>query len=230
MENLVIVGCSETAERILFFCKQYKLYNVLGFAIDREYIQFDTFQGYPVWPIDELHLHMDVHIDKIFVALFWNHLNGDRRRLYEKLANLGFHFANIISPNSSVRGNIGNNCWIMDSVIVQEYASIGNNVIVADMAFIGHKTVVGSHSFIAAKSTIMGGSEIGEQSFIGTGATIFDDTNIGEKCIVGACTIVKRDLQSCCICRINNIDNLIKQYPKDVIESKWIAGHNVRTT
>ncbi len=230
MENLVIIGCSETAERILFFCEYYNLYNVIGFSSDKQYMENDTFHGYPVWPTEELHLHMNKEHDKIFVALFWNHLNGDRRRLFEKLDKLGYNFANIISPKSSVRGTVGKNCWIMDSVTVQEYASIGDNVIVADMAFIGHKTVVGSHSFIAAKSTIMGGSEIGEQSFIGVGATIFDDTNIGEKCIVGACTIVKRNLQSCCICRINNIDNLIKQYPKDVIESKWIAGHNVRTT
>lgn len=230
MENLVIIGCSETAERILFFCKKYKLYNVLGFAIDREYIQFDTFQGYPVWPIDELHLHMDVHSDKIFVALFWNHLNGDRRRLYEKLANSGFHFANIISPNSSVRGDIGNNCWIMDSVTVQEYASIGDNVICADMAFIGNKTDIQSHAFIGAKSTIMGGCKIGKQTFVGINATIFDDTIIGDKCIVGACTIVKRNLPSCSVCRINNIDNIIKQYSEDIIESKWVAGHNVRTS
>ena len=228
MENLVIIGCSETAERILFFCERYKLYNVIGFSVDKQYMKCDTFHGYPVWPTEELHLHMNIERDKIFVALFWNHLNGDRRRLFEKFDKLGYSFANIISPNSSIRGTIGKNCWIMDSVTVQEYATIEDNVIIADMAFIGHKTYIGSHSFVGAKSTIMGGGRIGAQTFVGIGATIFDSTVIGEKCIIGACTIVKRNLPSCCSCRVNNIDNLIKQYTEDVIESKWVAGHNVR--
>ena len=157
MKRLVIIGTSETAERILVFCNIYKLYDVVGFAIDAKYKEFDTFHGLPVWEMEALDKHIDKKKDLLYVALFWNHLNGDRRRLYERLKEQGYHFANIISPKASVRGNIGENCWVMDYAVVQEGAEVDDNVIIADMAVVGNLDSIGAHCFIGARSMIMGG-------------------------------------------------------------------------
>ena len=148
--DLCIIGTNETAERITQFVERYNLFNIIGYAVDKKYITEDEFKGKPVWAIEELEKYIDKRNDLLFVALFWNHLNGDRRRLYERLKNAGWHFANIISPLASIRGSIGENCWIMDYVVTQENSTIGDNVFLADFACQcftqGDDPVEGSHS------------------------------------------------------------------------------------
>lgn len=228
--KLCIIGANETAERILLFCEKYNLFNVIGFAVDKAYIKSKYFHNRPVWPIEELEQHIDKNNCYIYIALFWNHLNGDRRRLYERMEKAQWSFANIISPLASIRGkgNIGTNCWIMDYVVIQEGVQIGNNVIVADFVFIGNGAQIANHCFLAARSSVMGSANIGEQTFIGIGATIFDVVKVGRKCLVGACTIQKYDLPDFSVVKVNTINNSIKQYAEDEIESKWVAKHPKR--
>jgi len=105
MKNLIIVGVSETAWRIFVFVEKYKLFNVIGFAADKQYIKEDTYCGKPVYAIEDLHNHMNVKEDFIFVAVLWNHLNADRRRLYERMKSFNLYkFASLVSPLASVWG------------------------------------------------------------------------------------------------------------------------------
>ncbi len=38
MKNLVIVGISDTADRIARFVERYSLYNIIGCTVNKEYI------------------------------------------------------------------------------------------------------------------------------------------------------------------------------------------------
>lgn len=159
MKKLVVVGISETAERILFFCEHYRLYDVIAFSVDGKYKKTDTYHDRPVWDLETLHERINKNEVEIFVALFWNHLNGDRRRLYERLKQQDFQFANIISPKASVRGIIGENCWLMDYAVVQEGAVVGNNVIIADFAHIANMAKISDHVFCGVRTSVMGGGK-----------------------------------------------------------------------
>ena len=225
MEKLVIIGVSETAERILYFCEHYHLYDVIGFSVDSKYRKYETFHNRPVWDLEKLNEHIDKDEVKIFVAIFWNHLNGDRRRLYERLKVEGYQFANIISPKASVRGNIGDNCWLMDFVIVQEGATVGNNVIMADFCHIANMAVISNHVFCGVRSSLMGGVRIGEQTFIGTGASVLESIMVGEKCVVGACTYVKQDIKPCSVIKADVSNNIVKHYSEDEIENRMLARY-----
>lgn len=223
--DLCIIGTNETAERITQFVERYNLFNIIGYAVDKKYITEDEFKGKPVWAIEELEKYIDKRNDLLFVALFWNHLNGDRRRLYERLKNAGWHFANIISPLASIRGSIGENCWIMDYAVIQEESVIGNNVIVSDLCFVGDYTKIDDHCFLGARSTIMGSAYVGKQTFIGINATVFDVVHIGNKCLVGACTIQKYDMPACSTSKVLSNNIVTKNYAEEEIESKWVANH-----
>lgn len=230
MRNLVIIGTSETAERVYEFVVRYNLFNVLGFSVDAQYMDASTFCGKPVWRLDRLDEYIDRDRDLLFVAIFWNRLNADRRELYERLKVKGYNFANIVSPLASVRGNIlGGNCWVMDYVVIQENANIHDNVVIADFALVGHKSTIESHAFLAARSTVFGSCHIGAQTFIGVNASVFDDTVIGEKCLIGACIMVKRNVEACTVVKSSSEQFLVKkQYAENIIETKWLANHNVR--
>lgn len=225
MEKIVIIGVSETAERIFFFCEHYKLYDVIAFSVDGKYKKSDTLHDRPVWEMEYLNDRINKNEVKVFVALFWNHLNGDRRRLYERLKQQGFQFANIISPKASVRGSIGDNCWVMDYAVIQEGALIGNNVIMADFAHVGNFATISDHVFIGVRSSIMGGVRIGKQTFIGTCASILEATIIGDKCVVGACTYVKQDLDAYSVIKIDVSNNIVKHYSEEEIENKMVARY-----
>lgn len=230
MENLVIVGVGTNSRLALSFIKYHNLFNVIGFAVNKDYYTCDTFEGYPVYSLEELE-------DKIgskdgyslFISLLWNHLNADRRKLYDYCKNQGFKLANLISPLAIIRSEIkGDNCWIQDQVVIQNDTVIGSNVAIMAGALIGADCNVGSHCFFCAHSLLAGGCTLGEQSFVGLKATVFDDTKIGNKCIVGACTAVKRNMPDYSK-YITSSDNIvIKQYDEAEIESKLVFSKNKR--
>lgn len=223
--DLCIIGINETADRITQYVERYDLFNIVGYAVDKEYIKSEKFYGKPVWAIEDLEKYIDRNQCLLYVALFWNHLNGDRRRLYERLKQEGWQFAKIISPLASVRGSVGENCWIMDYVVVQEGAIIGDNVIVADFCLVGNGSKIDDHCFLGARSTIMGSAYVGKQTFIGINATVFDVVHIGNKCLVGACTMQKYDMPDCSTSKVLTDNVVIKNYSEEVIESKWVANH-----
>ena len=228
MENLIIVGLSSTAKHVLSFVRSYNLYNVIGFAVNEKYKNCDTYEGLPVYTLENLREECTCEF-KLFVALLWNHLNRDRKELYDYCKSQGYVMANLISPNANVRGEIeGDNCWVHDFVVIQNNARIQSDVAIMAFTLIGANTVVEPHCFFGARSLLGGGSSIGEQSFVGINATIFDDTKVGKKCIVGACTAVKRNMPDFSKYVTPSDTIIIKQYTEEEIENKLVFSANKR--
>lgn len=229
MEKLVIIGTSTTARTVYSFIKSYGLYEVMGFAVNEAYRKELSFLGLPVYSIENLEEVINKDEDCLFVAIQWNNLNADRRKVYEQLKNRGFKFANIISPRAVIHGNIkGTNCWIADEAVIDFNSVVADDVFVKVGAMIGPDTSVSAHCFIGAKAVIAGDVVIGEQSFIGLSAVIFDEVKVGRKCIVGAGTALKRNLPDFSVCKTDLNYCLIKQYEEDVIETKLQFSRNIR--
>ncbi len=227
--NLIIIGISSTATDLYHFVKEYDLFNIIGFAVDIEYKNDDTFLNEPLYSIDDLGKVINKEKDFLFVAMLWNRLNADRKSIYNRLNNKGFKFANIISPTAKIRGKLlGDNCWFHDYTIVQHNADIGSNVSAMAFSLIGANAKIGAHTFIGAKSTIGGKAIVGEQCFIGINSTVFDEREIGNKCIVGAGTSIKRDLPNNTSCVIAAESFITKTYSEDEIESKLMYSKNKR--
>ena len=230
MTKLIILGVSETADRMAKFIEYHSLYDIIGYAVSREYYSISEFRGKPVWVLEELDRSVALFDVQVITGLFWNHLNADRRKLYEQTKKLypNIKFANVVSPTAIVRGSIGENNWLMDYVVIQEDACVHDNCILADFSLIGHKTIVESHCFISVRACVGGTCVLGAQTFVGLSATIFNDTHIGTKCLIGAATAVKRNVQSCTVVKIKGEDQIVKQYSPQEIEDKWVAKRNIR--
>lgn len=228
-QDLIIIGIGANAIHVYSFIKDYDLYNIVGFAVNKEYMQGNKFMDLPVYPIEELEKFIDKDNTLVFVALLWNRLNADRKKLYLELKSRGYKFANVISPKASVRGRLtGDNCWIHDFVVIQNDAIIGNNIAMMAFSLVGDHCVIEDHCFLGAKSTIGGGSKVGEQTFVGINCTVFDDTTIGRKCILGACTAVKRNISDNTVCKTDLNAMIIKTYDDSVIEEKLLFKKNAR--
>lgn len=229
MKKLIIVGTSKTALHVYEFVNQYKLYEVVGFAVNEKFIIESTFLGYPVYSLEKLTEEFGSNDFHLFIAVLWNHLNRDRKDLYYYCKSQGYKLANLISPHAILRSELkGDNCWVHDFVVIQNNAVIESNVEIMAFTLIGANTHVGAHCFFGARSLLGGGSRVGEQCFIGLNSTVFDDTTIGEKCIIGACTAVKRNLPDYSRYVTSSDDIVIKQYTETEIEDKLVFANNKR--
>lgn len=228
-KNLIIVGIGTNARHVYEFVKYYDLFNVVGFAVNDSYRDTKFFYGLPVFSLERLVEEYGSKDFVVFVALLWNHLNGDRKKLYDYCQARGYEMINLISPKAVVRGKItGNNCWVHDFVIIQNDAVLESDIAIMAYSLIGADTKVGSHCFFGARSVLGGGSIIGEQSFVGINATVFDDTIIGKKCIIGACVAVKRNMPDFSKYSTSSENIVLKQYNEQEIEDKLLYSKNVR--
>lgn len=228
MKDLVIVGCGNTGEHVYTFVSKYKLFNILGFAVDEQYITHGSFLEKPVYPLEKLDEYVDKKNTLLYVALLWNRLNGDRRDLYERLKREGWQFANLIAPTAIIDGQIGENCWIHDYSSVWFGTTIGNNVIIRPYVLVSEKCVIGDHVYLAPHVTIAGKCSVGEQTFIGLNATVFDTRQVGKKCIIGACTAIRRDVSDYSVVKVASNTNDLEQYSAKEIEGKLVHTKNVR--
>ncbi len=229
MEKLLIIGTGAAARSLYLFVQQYNLFDVVGFAVNNIYKTCDTYCGLHVYAIENLEENINKDTDFIFVAMQWNKLNAERRKVYETLKAQGYKFADIIAPDAIVNGELhGGNHWICEGSIIGFGSVLSENVFVKIGAVVANNTYIGSHSFIGARSFIAAGVNVGEQSFIGVSSTVFDRVTIGKKCIVGGGTIVKRNLQDFSVIKTASESFVIKQYDEDVIESKLISKKNIR--
>lgn len=228
-EKLIIVGLGSAARQVFNFVSHHKLYEVIGFAVNEAYMKNTEFLGLPVYSLESLREKCPFPDYKVFVAVQWNHLNRDRKVLYNYCKSNGFKMANVISPTAIVRCSIEkvDNLFIDDYVVIMNNVALGNNCYFKVSCVIGSNVVMSDHCFFGIKSLIGGGSQIGEQSFVGLNATVFDETAIGRKCLIGACAVVKRDMPDFSKWSTSS-DIVIKQYTEEEIEEKLIASKNVR--
>lgn len=228
MDNLIIIGLSNTARHVYSFVTYHKLFNVIGFAVNEKYCNTNTFNGLPVYRLESLKNEVTGDYS-VFIAMLWNRLNGDRQRLYDYCKNQGYKMANLISPLAVLRSPMnGDNCWIHDYVVIQNNSEIQSDVAIMGGSLIGANTYIGSHCFFGAHTVFGGGSSIGERSFVGIKAVIFDNTIIGKKCIVGACAAVKRNMPDFSKWATASENIVIKQYEENEIEEKLMFSKNKR--
>lgn len=227
-KDLILIGTGGTALRIMSFVQAHNLYRVVGFAVNEAYLKETEFAGLPVYALERLS-EEQTRDCAFFIAVQWNYLNAQRRKMYEDACARGLRLVNLISPMSVVCAATleGTNCWIQDFVVLQRGVRIGANTFVAAGAWVGNDTVVGPHVFIGAHASVCGKCVIGEQTFVGVNATVFPGSNVGRKCIVGAGAVVRRNVPDFTRCSVAPEALVQKQYSEDVIESKLVSGRNV---
>ena len=88
---------------------------------------------------------------------------------------------------------MGDNCLIMDEVIVHPFVELGSNIMVWSGAHIGHGSVVGDNCFFASRSLAAGFVTVEANCFIGANSTIRHGLTIGRESIIGAGAVITKD-------------------------------------
>lgn len=191
-QKLILIGDSAFAEIAYEYFTYDSEYEVVAFAVEKEFITKDQLFGIPVVPFESIEETYDPADHYFFAANVYTQKNKLRTRLYLATKEKGYLPASYISPRAFVWRNveIGEHCFIFEDNVIQPFVKIGNNVILWSGNHIGHHSIIKDHNFISSHVVISGFCEIGESGFIGVNASFADRVTVGNRCIFGAGALV----------------------------------------
>ena len=192
---LVLVGDGLFAEIAHEYFTHDSDYEVVGFSVERDYLERDELRGLPVVPFETLEEEFDPSTTSVHAALVYTQMNRLRARLAGAAKEKGYALASYVSSRAFVWRNVelGEHCFIFEDNTVQPFVRIGRNVILWSGNHIGHHSAIRDNVFVASHAVISGSVEIGENSFVGVNATLVNDITIGPDCWIGPHVVVTRD-------------------------------------
>lgn len=195
--KLVLIGDSAFAEIAYEYFKYDSEYEVVAFAVEREYLRRGELFGLPVVPFEELPERFPPAEHAFYAALVYTQGNALRTRLYEAAKAMGYKPASYVSPRAFVWHNatLGEHCFVFEGNVVQPFVRIGCNVVLWSGNHIGHHSTIGDHCFVSSHVVVSGFVTVGDSCFLGVNATIANNTNIGARCTVGAGALILGDVE-----------------------------------
>lgn len=194
--NLVIIGDGETAEMAYEYFRNS--YNIKAFLVEKQYLNKTELFGLPIYPLEDIvELFPKEHV-KVFVAISYVNVNKLRERLYNYLLGIGYNFASFIHPSVQIGdgAKIGENCFILENVVIQRKVDVGNNVFIWAGSIVAHQSKISDHVFIATGVMISGFCQIGRRAFLGVGSKLMDYIKIADDCVIGGGTFINRDTEA----------------------------------
>lgn len=197
MDKIIIYGNKSIAREAFYYLKYYSDYKVVGFTVDREYMESDTLLQLPVLPFDIVETAFPSNGHKMLIAVGYVQNNKIRKERYFRSKEMGYQLINFISPKSILHPEtaVGDNCIIGHNTVISPDARIGNNVIIASGCMIGHDVIIGDHCFFSPGVSVAGSVDIGSCCFLGTNATIRNKVSIGKECVIGAGAVILEDIE-----------------------------------
>lgn len=194
MKPIVLFGAGKIAEVILYFFTHHSDRQVVACSVDRNYLPDKEWQGLPVVPFDEITKSHPPDTHDIFVALGYQDMNAVRAEKCAHARRLGYTLASYVHPDSGLPTDCvhGDNCFIMNQVLIHPRVSLGNNVFVWSGAMIGHHSTIGSNCWITSCANISGEVTVGDNCFFAVNSTVGNRVSIGADCFVGANALVTK--------------------------------------
>lgn len=201
-KKLVIIGDGEFAEIAYEYFTHDSDFEVLGFAVEKEFLKKNTMYNLPVVAFEAIENHFPAKEFDAFVAITFTKLNRVRTRLYLSLKEKGYRLATYISSKAFVWHNvtIGENSFIFENNVLQHHVYVGNNVILWSGNHVGHRSKIDDNCFISSHAVISGYCHIGANCFIGVNSTFVDNVTVGKDCFIGANCFINKNVEEGKIC------------------------------
>lgn len=195
MAKVVIFGIGQLSELAHFYLTHDSEHEVVGFTLDKDYRDQDTYKDLPVVDFETLENDFPVSEVSLFMPISFKGVNKVREERYLVAKERGYSFVSYISSKATYYDTpIGENCFIFEDNTIQPFTTIGNNVIMWSGNHFGHHSTIEDHCFITSHVVISGAVTVGKRSFIGVNATLRDNIKIGEACVIGAGSTIVKDL------------------------------------
>ena len=194
--KLILLGDSAFAEVAFEYFTHDSPYEVVAFAVEREFLKRDELFGRPVVALEDLTAKYAPADHSFYASVVYTQLNRLRARLYRTAKEMGYRPASYISPRAFVwrNVNVGEHCFVFENNVIQPFVTIGDNVVLWSGNHIGHHTKVGDHCFISSHVVVSGFCDIGPHCFLGVNATLGNNVTVGADCLLGAGAVVTKNV------------------------------------
>ncbi len=195
--DLVLFGTGSFAEVAAHYLDVDSDYEVVGFTVDGDYVDSDTFLGRPLIPFEEIEQEFPPESHEMMVTVGYRDQNALRAKKYEEGQKKGYDFGTYANSRLSNWGKveIGENCFIFEDQTIQPFVEIGDNVVLWSGNHIGHHSTVGDNCFVTSQAVISGQVTVRENCFIGVNASIADGVTVAQNCTLGAGTVLLEDTE-----------------------------------
>jgi sugar O-acyltransferase (sialic acid O-acetyltransferase NeuD family) len=195
MKPVVVFGTGAIASIVHFYLTHDSPCDVVAFTADRTSTTGDDFLGLPVVPFDEVARRYPPEGFSMFIAVGFSRMNKVREARYHQARDAGYELLTYVSSKATTWPGsvIGDNCFIMEDVIVHPFVEIGNDIIIWSGSHIGHGSVIKDHCFVSSRTAISGNVTVEPNCFFGTNSTIRDQVTIARECVIGAGAVILKD-------------------------------------
>jgi sugar O-acyltransferase (sialic acid O-acetyltransferase NeuD family) len=198
MEKIIIVGCGQHANVVLYNIKSQGKYEVLGFfesnpnKVGSELHRLTVLECYKERDLKGL---IDKYRTNKFFIGFGN--MKYRKLVYEEFVSAGWEAVNIYHPNAVIsdESKIGKGVLIEAGCLITPNPIIGDNVVVNTGSQVNHDNIIGNHVYIASGVVLSGGVTVEENTLIDDGVIVTLGRKIGANCIIGAGSIVTKNIE-----------------------------------
>jgi sugar O-acyltransferase (sialic acid O-acetyltransferase NeuD family) len=197
VSRVVVFGVGRIAELAHFYLEHDSPHEVVGFAVDREYLTDDDFRGLPVVVFEEAADRFPPEEVEMFIPISSRRMNHVRADRVAAAKEAGYRLISYVSSKATTFPGFecGENCFILEDNTIQPFVQIGDDVILWSGNHIGHHSVIGDHVMVTSQVVISGGCTIEPHCFLGVNSTIRDETTIGRETLVGAGVTILRDTE-----------------------------------
>lgn len=197
IKKLIIVGDSAFAE-VAYECFTHDSdYQVVAFAVEKEFRNKDVLFDLPVvdFEIVEELFPPDEHA--VYAALVYTQLNRLRTRLMNEAKQKGYSLASYISSHAFVWRNVevGEHVFVFEDNTLQPFVKVGNNVVIWSGNHIGHHSVVGDNVFISSHVVLSGFVEVKSNCFLGVNSTLSNNLVIEKDCWIGPAVVITKSTE-----------------------------------
>jgi sugar O-acyltransferase (sialic acid O-acetyltransferase NeuD family) len=200
--KVIIFGNKSSAREVYNDLAYFSEHEVVGFTVDRDYLEEDRLFNLPVVPFEEVVSVFPPEEHRMLIAVGYVAVNKLRAQRCAQAKDLGYPLLSFVSPRATTYPGLelGEHCRISHHCVIFPDVKIGNDVAIGAGSTIGHDVSIGDHCFLSSGVGVSGGVTVGPYCFIGTNATLRNRIRIGRECVIGAGAVVLEDLEDRSVC------------------------------
>ena len=195
MKPVIIFGTGHFAEVAHFYLTNDSKFNVAYFTANKEHIVKEKLLDLNIVPFEDIEIKYPPEKYDMFIAIAYSKIKKVRAEIFQQAKTKGYNLITYVNSKVIKWGDIdiGENCFILENVVIQPFVKIGNNVIMWSGNHVGHHSIIGDHCFITSHVVVSGNVTIGPYCFLGVNSTIRDGISIASECVIGAGTVILKN-------------------------------------
>lgn len=195
MKPIVLLGGGGHCRSCMDVIEAEQKFSIVG-VVQRNSDSNVDVMGYPVLGTDNDLPSILAQCKTAFVTVGQIRSSDVRKRLYDRLRELGAEIPVLISPVArfAPSATVEDGTILMHGSLVNANAYVGVNCIINSQALIEHDAYVSDHCHVSTGARVNGGVHIGEGTFVGSGAVLKEGIHVGRGVVIGAGQVILKDL------------------------------------